>query len=56
MGTGTSIFGQQKPGGLFGSTNTGGFSGTGTFGNTSAFGSNPGTMPTLGMGGNMGGG
>ena len=58
LGGGTSLFNQQKPGGLFGSTgNTTGFNNTGGFGTSTGFGTGGNTMSSFGanlMSGGMG--
>ena len=58
LGGGTSLFNQQKPGGLFGSANTGtGFNSTGGFGASTGFGGGTSTLPSFGtnlMGGGIG--
>ncbi|XP_066587580.1 nuclear pore complex protein Nup98-Nup96 isoform X2 [Prorops nasuta] len=52
---GTSLFGQQKPGGLFGTTSNTAFNTPGTFGTSSVFGANTNSGTGLGLG-SLGGG
>ncbi|XP_043467804.1 nuclear pore complex protein Nup98-Nup96 [Leptopilina heterotoma] len=50
LGGGTSLFNQQKPGGLFGTTGTTGFNNTGAFGASTGFGAGASTMGQFGTG------